>query len=363
MEKIKGFSIDEVESRMAEIRSLNLDECENIDELTKEVDALEARKQELKERAETKAELRNKIMTGEVKTNKIEKPQEKRTMEFTKDTFMATAEYRNGFYKQLLGREVNAEERAALALAGASAVIPTETQNSIMELAKEFAPVLNDVTLLHVNGGVKFAVEGINEAAKAHEEGAALTPDAVNLVVVELSTHEVVKQVMISSAVKSMTIPAFESWLTKMLAEAVARYIEAKIFTDMAASATKAVTGAVSVENIAKLFGSLKSDYYRKAKVYMNNKTLWTVRALQDKSKNDLYIDGKVYEIEARTTASLADGVVLLCDPTKYVANLSEDITVKGGEDLKTNSYIFNGVANFDGKVAIAEAFVKLSAE
>ena len=362
MEKIKGFSIDEVESRMAEIRSLNLDEYENIDELEKEVDALEARAKELKVKAETKAELRNKIMLGEVKTNKVEKPQEERTMEFTKDTFMATAEYRNGFYKQLLGREVNAEERAALAMAGASAVIPTETQNSIMELAKEFAPVLNDVTLLHINGAVKFAVEGVNEAAKEHAEGAELTPDTVNLTFVELSTHEVVKQVMISSAVKSMTIPAFESWLTKMLAEAVARYIENKIFTDMNASATSIASG-VTAENIAKLYGSLKSDYYRKAKVYMNNATLWKVRALQDKSKNDLYIDGKVYEIEARTTASLADGVVLLCDPTKYVANLSEEITVKGGEDLRTNSYIFNGVANFDGKVAIAEAFVKLSAE
>ena len=214
MERIKGFSIDEVESRMAEIRSIDLDTYDNIEELEKEVDALESRKNELKAKAETKAELRNKILKGEVKTNKVEKPMEERTMEFTKENFMSTKEYRDGFFKQLLGREVNTEERAALAMSGAAAVIPTETQNSIMELAKEFAPVLNDVTLLHVNGGVKFAVEGVNDAAKEHTEGATLTPDTVNLVFVELSTHEVVKQVMISSAVKSMTIPAFESWLT-----------------------------------------------------------------------------------------------------------------------------------------------------
>ena len=362
MERIKTFSIEEIETRMAEIRGLNLDECDNIDELTKEVEALETRKAELKASADAKKELRNKIMTGEVKSEKVEKPQEERKMEFTQENYMTTKEYRNGYFKQLLGRELNAEERAALAMAGATAVIPTETQNSIMELAREYAPVLNDVTLLHVNGAVKFAIEGANDAAKEHAEGAELTPDSINLVFVELSTHEVVKQVMISSSVKSMSIPAFEQWLTKMLAEAVARYIENKIITDMSAAATKAVTGTVTADNLATLYGKLKADYFRHAKVYMNNATLWKVRALQDKSKNDLYMDGKVYEIEVRPTSSLADGEILLCDPTKYVANLSENITVKGGEDLRTNSYIFNGVANFDGKVAIAEAFVKIVA-
>lgn len=360
MEKIKNFSIDEIEKRMVEIRALNLDECENIDELTKEVEALEERKKELKEKADAKKELRTKILNGQVETKKIEKPQEERKMEFTKENYMASKEYRSGYFKQLLGREVNTEERDALAMAGATAVIPTETQNSIMELAKEYAPVLNDVTLLHVNGAVKFAIEGANNPAEEHTEGEELTPDTLNLTMVELSTHEVVKQVMISSAVKSMSIQAFEQWLTKMLAEAVARYIEKKIITDMNTSAKK-VTGAITAENLVKLFGELKADYYRNAKIYMNNKTLWTVRGLQDKSKNDLYLDGKVYGVEARTTSSLSDGVIILCDPTKYVANLSEDITVKGGEDLRTNSFIFNGVANFDGKVAIAEAFVKLA--
>ena len=44
----------------------------------------------------------------------------------------------------------------------------------------------------------------------------------------------------------------------------------------------------------------------------------------------------------------------------KYVANLNEAINVKTAYDINTNSYKYLGVANFDGKPAIEEAFVKL---
>lgn len=86
LEEIKTISIDDVEKRMNEIRSLNLDECENIDELTAEVDALEERKKILKTEADKKKELRAKIATGKVETRTIEKPKgEERKMELTKD--------------------------------------------------------------------------------------------------------------------------------------------------------------------------------------------------------------------------------------------------------------------------------------
>jgi hypothetical protein len=44
----------------------------------------------------------------------------------------------------------------------------------------------------------------------------------------------------------------------------------------------------------------------------------------------------------------------------KYVANLAEDVNVKSAYDIDTNSYKYLGVAIFDGKPAIEEAFVQI---
>ena len=104
---------------MKEIRGLDLDNVENIEELTEEVDALEERKKELKNEADAKKELRRKILSGEVETRKIEKPKgEERTMELTKENYLSSKEYRSAFIKNLMGKELTVEEREAIALSG-----------------------------------------------------------------------------------------------------------------------------------------------------------------------------------------------------------------------------------------------------
>ena len=44
LEEIRTLSIEDVEKRMNEIRSMDLEKADNIEELTKEVDALAERK-------------------------------------------------------------------------------------------------------------------------------------------------------------------------------------------------------------------------------------------------------------------------------------------------------------------------------
>ena len=74
LEEIKNLSIEDVEKRMNEIRSIDLEKADNIDELTKEVDALTERRNALKADASAKKELRAKIAEGTVHTTAIEKP-------------------------------------------------------------------------------------------------------------------------------------------------------------------------------------------------------------------------------------------------------------------------------------------------
>lgn len=381
LEEIKTISIDDVEKRMNEIRSLNLDECENIDELTAEVDALEERKKILKTEADKKKELRAKIATGKVETRTIEKPKgEERKMELTKDNYLSSEEYRSAFIKNLMGKELNVEERGAIALSGVEQVIPTELQDNILTKAKEYAPVLNDITLLNVNGAVKFAIEGTVTSADMHTENANITASTDTLVEVELSTYEITKLVQISASVKTMTIPAFEAWLVLQLAEAIAMKIETLVFNGTGSSQAKGVDkitwntkNSISVakastptaQNIYDLVGLLKTEYARGAKWYMNRQTLFSeFLPLQDKSKNDLVVqtNGGYYllGIKVELTDSIAKSEAILGNMKKYVANLNEAINVKTAYDINTNSYKYLGVANFDGKPAIEEAFVKL---
>ena len=186
-----------------------------------------------------------------------------------------------------------------------------------------------------------------------------------------MDQKEFAKLIQVSATVKNMAMPQFESWLTSQLAERIAMKLENLVFNGSGISEaqgiltvkTTADSKTITAGNIFELIGALKSGYARNAKFVMNRKTFFTkVLPLQDKAKNDLVVwDNSVYRIlgyEVMWTDSLKDDVVLLGDFRKYVANLSAPQRVISQFDIDTNSYKYLGVAQFDGKVALTEAFV-----
>lgn len=380
LEEIKNLSIEDVEKRMNEIRSIDLEKADNIEELTKEVDALTERRNALKADASAKKELRAKIANGVVHTTVIEKPKENRTMTLTKENYRASEEYRSAFLNNLMGRQLNEEQRAAFALAGVDPVIPESMQTSIITKVKEYAPILSEITLLNVNGTVKFAVEGTVAGADLHTENAEITAATDTLVEVTLSTYEVTKLVQISDSVRTMTINAFESWLIDNLSESIAIKIESIIWNGTGSAQAKGIntisfdaahkvevakSASLTAQNVFDLFGKLKTGYARNAKIYMNRKTLFSdFLPLEDKSKNNLVVEnGGTYYVlgtPVELTDSIADHEAIMFDPKKYVANMPENTNIKQSVDLRHNAYLYLGVAQFDGKPALEEAFVKL---
>ena len=140
--------------------------------------------------------------------------------------------------------------------------MPTQTANEIISKVKKLAPMLNEVTLLHVKGAVKFVVEGTNNDAAIHTENAAIAPAADTLTTVTLSGYEIVKLVQISDTVMTMSIAAFESWIVDMLAEAIARKVEDFFINGTGTSQPKGIdkantwdaTNSVSVGASASLY-------------------------------------------------------------------------------------------------------------
>lgn len=378
--------IKEIEARLAAIKQ----EIEERGDTMKaeEIDALEKETKDLtEERAGliAAAEKRNGILDniakgGGVSVRSFGKKEEDNA---DPDDPFGTPEYRSAWLKNLRRLPLtDAEKRAYANASGTGAeVVPTQTANEIISKVKKLAPMLNEVTLLHVKGAVKFVVEGTNNDAAIHTENAAITPAADTLTTVTLSGYEIVKLVQISDTVMTMSIAAFESWIVDMLAEAIARKVEDFFINGTGTSQPKGIdkantwgaTNSVSVgasasltaANVQTLIGLLNAGYDRNAKFVMSKRTLFTdFMPLQDTSKNHIVtVQGNSYFVYGYPVL-LSDYVkgheAFLGDFKKVCANLAESINVKNAYDIDTNSYKYSGIAIFDCQPAIGEAFVKL---
>ena len=381
--------IKEIEARLAAIKQ----EIEERGDTMKaeEIDALEKETKDLtEERAGliAAAEKRNGILDniakgGGVSVRSFGKKEEDNAD--PNDPF-GTPEYRSAWLKNLRRLPLtDAEKRAYANASGTGAeVVPTQTANEIISKVKKLAPMLNEVTLLHVKGAVKFVVEGTNNDADIHTENAAITPATDTLTTVTLSGYEIVKLVQISDTVMTMSIAAFESWIVDMLAEAIARKVEDFFINGTGTSKPKGIdkantwdaTNSVSVgasdsltaANVQTLIGLLNAGYDRNAKFVMSKRTLFTdFMPLQDTSKNHIVtVQGNsyfVYGYPVLLSDYVKEHEAFLGDFKKVCANFAESINVKNAYDIDTNSYKYSGIAIFDCQPAIGEAFVKLVKE
>lgn len=378
--------IKEIEARLAAIKK----EIEERGDAMKaeEIDALEKETKELTEERTgliAAAEKRNGILDniakgGGVSVRSFGKKEEDNT---DPDDPFGTPEYRSAWLKNLRRLPLtDAEKRAYANASGTGAeVVPTQTANEIISKVKKLAPMLNEVTLLHVKGAVKFVVESTNNDAAIHTENAAITPAADTLTTVTLSGYEIVKLVQISDTVMTMSIAAFESWIVDMLAEAIARKVEDFFINGTGTSQPKGIdkantwgaTNSVSVgasasltaADVQTLIGLLNAGYDRNAKFVMSKRTLFTdFMPLQDTSKNHIVtVQGNsyfVYGYPVLLSDYVKEHEAFLGDFKKVCANLAESINVKNAYDIDTNSYKYSGIAIFDCQPAIGEAFVKL---
>ena len=353
--------LKEIEIRKSEIKTQleSINDVEEVRALNEEVDALNKEETEIKEtqeREETAKELEEDSSVAK----EIVK-EEERKMEKKYDS--SSKEYRSAFLKKLQGKELSTEERAVITSTDVKDAIPTETSNSIFEKVMKKAPMLDEVTLLNVRGNVDFIVETERTDGADHTEGENITDSEIKLVKVSLAGKEIVKKVVISETVKTMTIDAFENWLTDMLSDSIANNIEGKIATEIEANGTK-IAKSIDADSIREAAGTLPAFYDGNAKWLVNKKQFFTeILGLQDKAKNDLvtFSNGKYYILGYEVLTSDKATKLSLGDAKRIVANLAQEIQVKSAYDIDNNTYKYAGVAMFDVKLATADAYVVLT--
>lgn len=372
-------TLEEINKRMLEITEEIKKEDADIDALTREVDELDNEKRALIEKAEQRKVALDKIAKSN--GNVIERGKDEGKME-EKKFGLDSEEYRSAYFKKLLGKELTEDEKRAFALAGVDGALPVQTSEEIIKKLSQYAPMLDEITLLHVPGSVKFAVEGTKASATNHTENAAITAGADTLVTVELGGYEVTKLIQVSKSVEKMTVASFESWLVDMITEMVGDKIEDLIFNGTGTNQAKgidkityssarnnvveiAANADVTADDVRKLVALLPGGYDKGAKMYMRKATLFNrIMGLQDNAKHDLVreVNGEyyVYGYAVKLSDKAPENEILFGNAKKYVGNLAEEINVTKQFDIDSNSNKYLGCAIFDGKPAIEEAFVKM---
>ena len=369
--------IEEIEQRLAAIKQEIDVEGADLTALTEETDSLiEERKAIIDEEEKRQALLENIANTPEEITTTVE---ERTEMEEKRVFGVDSEEYRSAWAKTLQGKALSELEERAYATTDTPNAVPTAVADKFFEKMKKLAPMLSEITLMHVAGNIKFMAEGVRNAAALHTENTAVDPAEDTMVSVSLGGNEFMKVVRISAAAKAMSVNAFEDWLVQMLAGDIARKVDDYIINDgthgivtMAATAatnviTQTATTGYGYSDIMGLIALLPAAYDNEAKFLVNKATLYgDILGIVDSNKRPIFDPTSKtlcgYPVLVDDYVPVNKKQVYLGRWSDVVGNFSQDIEVASSNQsgFLNNSIDFRGTAIFDSALAKKDGVVLL---
>ncbi len=222
----RNHSVGDIEKRAAEIGQLiNSDPSVDVQSLNIELEGLKQAKENIEERSQQQPPL---IPVAGMNFNQ-------NTQEPKGDVFAST-EYRNAFFKTMLGQKLtDVEERTykrAMEIVdsekrsdsfstttNSAAVLPTQTLNEIISKARTMGGLISNCRSFNIPTNIAVPIGTPSTKANWHTEGATVNSDnpADNIAQVSFAGYEIIKIFSISAASKKMSIQAFESYIIQEL--------------------------------------------------------------------------------------------------------------------------------------------------
>ena len=370
--------IDEINNRLAEIRGMNLDEVtgDQLTALEKEVSDLQAERQQILDEINTRQQLRNKVAAGIVTGTTIEENKEENNME-NRTYAIDSAEYREAYLMNLQGKELNAEQRAAVV---ANAAVPTQTLNQIFRYLEE-SPILSRIDLTHIPGNVVLPVEDAVAAAAWVAVGAAATDSEDKITSISLGAHKLIKTLEITADIEAMAISAFEAWIVAKLGEKMELALDNAVFNGTGsgqptgilktvATATGTFTKAkATYADLVKIIGSLPSGPAKNA-IFAMPRALFFSDVIGIEDKNGQPVVHADVESPAKYNIlgwhvvlddNIPANTILFGDFKAYKMNLAKAPVISSDDSVafRTGSRVYRALALADGKLAMANAFVR----
>lgn len=370
--------IDEINTRLSAIQK-ELDNAtgEQLTALEQEVEQLTAERQQIQNEVQTRQQLRANIAAGIIPGTVIER-QEENPME--KKTFAVdSAEYREAFLLNLQGRELNAEQRAAVT---GAAAIPTQTLNQIYRYVEE-SPILSSIDMTYIPGNVTLPVESAVAEAAWVAVGTAATDSADAITSISLAAHKLIKTLEVTADVEAMAIDAFESWIVAKLGEKMEKALDNAVFNGTGSgqptgilktlsTATGSFTKAkAKYSDLINIVAALASGPARNAKFAMPRKLFFTdVIGIEDQSGQpvchaDVTSPAK-YNILGYPVI-LDDNIpadnIIFGDFKAYKLNIAKAPVISSDDSVafRSGSRVYRALALADGKLAMSDAFVRFT--
>ena len=374
-QEIENLTLDQITERLSamdkEVRESQDADAVNV--LTEKKEMLLERKKDLEDLEERKRKALE--LSGGAKGQKREKGgKEKMERTFAVDT----KEYREAFFKNLMGKNLDAEERAAIS---ASAAIPTETMNMIIH-ELEGAPLLNRITILNIPGNVSIPKEDTVNDANWADMGAASTDSDDSLGSLDLAAYKLIKTVEIGADTEAMSIPEFEQWLVSRLVDKMQVALQTAVINGTGskqptgickngAIASGQVTtytkAALKYTDITKIMGLLPAVHHARASWSMPATTFFNeVLGMVDQNGKPIVVqdiaNGGGYMLMGRPVDlvdSKADTIVF-GSFKKYYVNFAKAIEIKsdGSVAFRTGGTVYRALALADVGVGDEKAFV-----
>lgn len=382
----------EIEQRAQEIHAMLAGEDEiDMETVQTELRSLADEKKQIEQRMQMQKDLTDGLLTAK----KIELPKEERKMSVETmkiEEVLASAEYRSAFFKNLQGKELTDVEKRTLTTAAGSvgAAVPTITQNAIIDKLRQYSILYTRIGVVNVNGNVTLVVANAKNAAAWKAEGTAGTAADDTVTSVTLGGNELIKLVEISAKASAMTIDALESYIVDEIARQMAIAFENAILNGTGSANDQpqgiltgitwvantnminwAAAGSVSYDNIVDGLALLPTLYHQNAVFVMSRKTFWSgIKKIKAADGTPLMaynpqdaVKFSILGYPVLIDDYIADDLILLGDLNYYKWNNAAPITIESSREASftTGKTVYRGLAVADGKVALSEAFVKIS--
>jgi HK97 family phage major capsid protein len=314
----------------------------------------------------------------------------------TPDTH-ATPEYRSAFFKSLLGKDLTETETRAMSaakaenradsfntLSNSAAVIPTQTLNEVVSQARPTNALFNEIRLFSVPANLSVPVGTPGDPAQWHIEGSAVERKNVTTANVSFAGYELIKVLSLSAAVKRMSVPAFEGYVTNELTASVQDAIGAAIvsgtgtgqptglLTGITWNTANSLTGQITPGLLIRMIAMLPAGYAGGAKYAMSHATLYgKVYPLMTSTGEFYFADtekggvNRLFGFPIVLDDNIPAGTVLFGNFKYYGVNVPESVAVEVSRESGFTSGLidFRALCIADGKPIVPGAFVKLTEE
>ena len=327
----------------------------------------------------------------------------------TDDDRAGTPEYRSAFYKHLQGRTLTGAEQAAFeavnaerrgsefnTLSNAAAIIPTTTLDQILVKARDMGGIMGIARAFNMPANLAVPVATPGPAAQWHTAGATVDTEKADPAKVTFGAYEIMKILSISAATRTMSINAFEAYLSDELSASVMACLakgmvdgtgegeatgiltgitwkdaDTASASDRINQVTVAADATLGFADILDAIALLHRGYAGGARFVMNNRTLYQdVYGLTDEVNRPLYVQdvaeagkGRIMGFDVALDDFMPDHEILFGNFRFYGYNLPAGIAL----DVSRESSFAKGLVDYralaiaDAKPIVADAFVRIA--